>query len=222
VREREVWGAFWSSTSGGSRFGRMVSFLRPILIGPAVRRYTSRFFSTEGTFLECGCGSGESSSRVSRLSRRLVALDFSMEALLTARAIPIYAAFVQADIRRLPFRDGSISGIWNLGVMEHFEAAEGREILEEFRRVLKPGNAVLLFWPPDFSSTRWILAPIESFLSWRRARAFRVFPDEVNRLRSRRQGLETVAAAGFEPVAADFTWRDWFIHVVLIGRKPLA
>jgi SAM-dependent methyltransferase len=156
------------------------------------------------------------------LRRRLVALDFSLEALLVARATPTYTDHVQADIRRLPFRDGSISGIWNLGVMEHFEEDQGRAILAEFHRVLKPGHAVLLFWPPDFSSTRWILAPIERLVSWWRARPFRVFPDEVNRLRSRRHALETVAAAGFEPIAADFTLRDWFIHIILVGRKPLA
>jgi hypothetical protein len=29
-----------------------------------------------------------------------------------------------------------------------------------------------------------------------------------------------MAAAGFEGVAADFTFRDGFIHVVVVGRKP--
>lgn len=220
MKERDVWNSFWSSGSGTSLFGRMVSFLRPLMIAPAVKWYTSRFFSSEGIFLECGCGSGQSSSRVSRRDRRLVAIDFSLEALLTARAIPTYTDFVQADIRRLPFRDGSVSGIWNLGVMEHFEEDQGLAILEEFRRVLKPGRAVLLFWPPNFSSTRWVLAPLESLVSWWRARPFRVFPDEVNRLRSRRHALETAAAARFEPLAARFNLRDWFIHIVLIGRKP--
>lgn len=156
------------------------------------------------------------------MNRRIVAIDFSLAALLSARAIPTYTEHVAADIRRLPFRDGSISGIWNLGVMEHFDEDTGLAILAEFRRVLKPGHSALLFWPPNFSSTRWVLAPVESFVSWRRSRPFRVYPDEVNRLRSRRHALETVAAARFEPLAADFTMRDWFIYMVLVVRKPLA
>ncbi|HEY3122676.1 MAG TPA: methyltransferase domain-containing protein, partial [Thermoanaerobaculia bacterium] len=99
--------------------------LRLRILAPAVRAYTDRFFPSEGVFVECGCGTGQSSSRISRSRRRLIALDVSTEALRVARAVPTYTDHLQADIRRLPFPDGSISGIWNLGVMEHFEADQG-------------------------------------------------------------------------------------------------
>ncbi|HEY3123117.1 MAG TPA: class I SAM-dependent methyltransferase [Thermoanaerobaculia bacterium] len=222
MREREVWDEFWTTRGRNSLFERLSSFLRYRILAPAVRTYTDRFFPFEGVFVECGCGTGQSSSRISKFGRRLIALDVSMGALRSARAVPTYTDHLQADIRQLPFPDGSISGIWNLGVMEHFEADEGQGILVEFRRVLEPGRAVVLFWPPNFSSTRWILGPIERVLTWWRGKPFRVFPDEVNRLRSRRHAFATMASAGFQPLAADFTFRDWFIHIVAVGRKPLA
>ena len=70
--------------------------------------------------------------------------------------------------------------------------------------------------------SRLVLAPIEWLRSRFRGRPFRFFPDEVNRLRSRRHASETLRAAGLEPVAADFTLRDAFIHIVAVGRKPPA
>lgn len=222
MKESQIWDEHWVSTSGASLFGRLTSFVRTRILSRAVRAYTDRFFPSSGVFVECGCGTGQSSSRILRGRRRLVALDFSLPALRTAREILTYTEHLQADIRRLPFADDTVSGIWNLGVMEHFEPNQADTILAEFRRVLRPGHVAILFWPPDFGSSRWILGPIERFRSWRRGKPFRFFPDEVNRLRSRREAFATMAAAGFEGVAADFTFRDGFIHVVVVGRKPSA
>jgi len=128
---------------------------------------------------------------------------------------------VRGDIHALPFRDGSLAGIWNLGVMEHFPPAEGRAILEETARVLRPGACAVLFWPPEKGLSRLVLAPVE-WLRSRPGKPFRFFPDEVNRLTSRRHARQTLEAAGLEPVAADFTPRDAFIHIVAVGRKPAA
>jgi SAM-dependent methyltransferase len=132
----------------------------------------------------------------------------------------VHGGYVQADIRRLPLADDSVAGIWNLGVMEHFASGEVDSVLREFRRVLKPGHAMILFWPPEFGSSRLVLAPIEWFLTRRRGRPFRFFPGEPGRLKSRREALARITGAGFEPVAAEFGPQDAFIHVVVVGRKP--
>ena len=71
--------------------------------------------------------------------------------------------------------------------MEHFEASDGLELLVELERILRANGTVILFWPPMFGLSWWALAPFE----WERRRLsrreFRFFPDEVNRLRSKRQ-----------------------------------
>jgi len=80
----------------------------------------------------------------------------------------------------------------------------------------------VLFWPPEFGSSRWLLAPIEWARTRLRGQPFHFFPDEVNRLRSRRHAREILEAAGFEPVAIDFTFWDCLIHLVVVARKPAA
>jgi SAM-dependent methyltransferase len=218
---REDWERHWEKTTDGfSLIGFIASFVRTQILSRAVQAYAKKHFDEKGIFVECGCGTGGSSFRIPRSHRRLVALDYSAGALREARRVQAFTDRLQADIRRLPFRDASVSGIWNLGVMEHFDASSGGEILSEFRRVLKPGACVILFWPPEFGSSRWVLAPVEWFVSWRRGRPFRVFPDEVNRLRSRRHAADMVLAAGLESVAIDFTPRDAFIHMVVVAKRP--
>jgi SAM-dependent methyltransferase len=220
VNERETWERHWSSFGSGSTFGKLAALVRKRILSRAVRRYTDRFFPREGTFVECGCGTGQSSTRVFRNGRRLIAADLSLEALQATRRLALYSDQLQTDIRRLPLADDSVGGIWNLGVMEHFGSEEVDTVLREFRRVLKPGHVAILFWPPDFGSSRLVLAPIEWLLTWRHGRLFRLFPSEPSRLRSRNEARKRMVRAGFEPVAAEFGPRDAFIHVVVVGRKP--
>jgi SAM-dependent methyltransferase len=221
--EQETWERHWRSTAGRDALvGRIASAVRRHVLSRAVAHYADLYFPRSGIFVECGCGTGQASERIARDGRRLVALDFSSQALEQTRSVGSFTDRVQADIRRLPFHDGSVSGIWNLGVMEHFDAAEVGTILAEFRRVLQPGACAILFWPPEFGSSRWVLAPVEWLVGLRRGRAFHVFPDEVNRLRSRRHAAETIRTAGLEPVAVDFTLRDAFIHMVVVARRPAA
>jgi len=219
--EQEVWERHWSSTAGPDALvGRIASIVRRRVLSRAVAHYTDRYFPRSGVFVECGCGTGQASGLIGRDGRRLLALDFSSRALEQTRSVSSFTDRLQADIRTLPFRDASVSGIWNLGVMEHFDAAATGEILSEFRRVLQPGACAILFWPPEFGSSRWLLAPVEWLMSRRRGREFRVFPDEVNRLRSRRHAADILQAAGLETVAVDFTPRDAFIHLVVVARRP--
>ena len=220
---RAEWDAHWSAISPRrSLFGRVASLVRRQLLSRAVRRYAERFFPSEGFVVEAGCGTAQSSGRIERGGRRPVALDFSAPALREARAVPLFTGAVQADIERLPFASASLSGLWNLGVMEHFEADRGVRILREFARVLRPGAHAILFWPPEFGSSRLVLAPIEGVRSVLSGRPFRFFPDEVNRLRSKEHACRLLAAAGLEVAGLEFSARDAFIHLVVVARRPAA
>jgi SAM-dependent methyltransferase len=221
--DREVWDRHWHELQAGDAtfFGRLASLVRKRILAGAVRRYTERWFPGEGVLVEAGCGTAESSAGVLPRQRRCVGLDFSFAALLAARGAPPHRWLVRADIHALPFADDSLAGIWNLGVMEHFEPDDGRAILRELARALAPGAAAILFWPPELGLSRLVLAPIELLRS-RPGKPFRFFPDEVNRLRTLEHGRRTLREGGLEPVAVDFTWRDAFIHFVAVGRKPAA
>lgn len=218
----EVWDRHWEATHGpgGSWFGRLATLVRKQLLSRAVRHYAGRWFAPAGLFVECGCGTAQSSSRLAGAGRRFVALDISRAALSAARRVPVFGSFVNADLFRLPLAEGSVAGVWNLGVMEHFEEAQGIAILREIRRALAPGGVAILFWPPEYGSSRLVLAPIEAALSLVRRREVNFFPDEVNRLRSRAHAREMLGAAGLEPAAVELSPRDLFIHVVVVARKP--
>ncbi|MEO8587299.1 MAG: class I SAM-dependent methyltransferase [Acidobacteriota bacterium] len=218
--DARVWDDHWAALSGRrSLFGRLASFVRTSLLSRAVRAFADEHFPKDGVFVEAGCGTAESSSRIDPAGRTLVAMDISRLAVRAARRIPVFRGLLQGDLFRLPFRSASVAGLWNLGVMEHFPPEEGRALLREFARVLRPGGIALLFWPPEFGSSRLLLAPIEALRS-RARRPFRFFPDEVNRLTSRAHGLAMLEGTGLEPVVLSFGPRDLFIHLVVVARKP--
>lgn len=218
---RATWDEHWDAIQRDSSvFGRIASFVRVQVLSRAVAHYASRYLAADGPLLEAGSGTGQSSSRIGVEGRPRIALDYASRALRHARAVPVFDAFIQGDLARLPLRDASISGLWNLGVMEHFDEVAGVRVLREFRRVLVPGGHAVLFWPPDFGSSRMVLAPIETLLTWKRASRFQFFPDEVNRLRSRVHARRLLEAADLEERRIDFSFRDLFIHVVVVARRP--
>jgi ubiquinone/menaquinone biosynthesis C-methylase UbiE len=57
----------------------------------------------------------------------------------------IDAAFIVADVRRLPLADGSFDFVYAGGVVEHFP--ETKDALAQFRRVLRPGGRALVTVP---------------------------------------------------------------------------
>jgi len=215
-----VWDRHWAALSEKkSLFGRVASLVRTALLSRAVRAFADEHFAKDGIFVEAGCGTAESSTRIDPRGRTLVAMDISRLALRAARRVPVFNGLLQGDLFRLPFRDGTVAGLWNLGVMEHFPTEEGRALLREFARVLRPGGVALLFWPPEFGSSRLVLAPIEALRS-RAGAPFRFFPDEVNRLRSRAHGIAMLEGTGLEPVVLSLSARALFIHLVVVARKP--
>jgi SAM-dependent methyltransferase len=219
--DRHHWDAHWHALDGERRaFGRLASLVRRRVLQGALTWYAERYFPTDGPLVEVGCGTGEASASLRRGYR--IGADFSLGVLASMHGQVTYDSLLAADAKALPFGDASIAGIWNFGVMEHFPEDTGLAILRELRRVLAPGGVAILFWPPENGSSRWVLGPVERLRSAWSGRPFAFFPDEVNRLRNRRHGRELLLAAGLEPLRVDATWRDLFIHLVLVARRPTA
>ncbi len=214
------WDEHWASLQAGrSVFSLMAKAVRRFIFQPAVAWYGARFFPQSGIFVEMGCGSAYSSARLPKYQRKLIGLDFSAKALDCAKNEGRMDALILADIFAVPCRANSLDGIWKLGVMEHFSELEIGDCLREFRRVLKPGGVVILFWPTEHNLSRWILGPLERIISrWKRSN-FTFFPGEISRLRSKRQAQLFMESAGFRVDALDFNWRTAFIHMVIVATK---
>ena len=205
--EAEEWDRHWQGLKGILR-GRLFSLYRWQVRSRCVARAVAKHFTAPGVYVECGCGSSETSCRIRpKPGQTFLALDFAARPLGMALHQPCHAGGLQADIRRLPFRDQSLDGIWNLGVMEHFEEDEQLQILREFHRVLKPGGHLLLWWPPRLALDRCMLLPFE-----------KLFPSEPGRV-TRRAAAQMLVAAGFCEVVVLFPWNDLLTELVVIGCK---
>ncbi len=214
------WDDHWVSLQRKSSLFTWVSAAtRRLIFQPAVRHYVERFFPASGLFVEMGCGTAQSSAQVSRTARTLIGLDYSAVALCAAAQSGCLSALAQGDVLSAPFRSGSLDGIWNLGVMEHFSDVQLNECLCEFYRVLKAGGTVILFWPHEDNASRWLLGPLEWITTWVTKKPFTFFPDEVSRLRSPSQARMLLENNGFSILEITNSWRTAFIHTVVVGRR---
>jgi SAM-dependent methyltransferase len=108
-------------------------FLAPLVQGRAI-----------DLVLEAGCGTGRMSKRLAERYRwRVTPLDLSEIGLAHAAASGLTNC-VQADIRRLPFRDGAFDALVSLDVIAHLERAETPAAFAGFARVLRPGGLLIL------------------------------------------------------------------------------
>ena len=97
-----------------------------------------------------------------------------------------------ADVRRLPFLDGSFDAVYSMGTIEHFHDPE--IALHEMHRVLRPGGRAVVGVP-----NRWdpFLRPLMATV----LQALRLYGYGYERSFSRRAFRRMLESAGFEVVA---------------------
>lgn len=136
-------------------------------------------------WLDLGCGAG----RFTALApARAIGVEVAEAALVRARANVPGADFRQlADDGAIPVDHGAVGLVWCSEVLEHVPDALG--LLQECRRVLRPGGLLLLTTP--------------GFPWWRR-RASELDPlGEHVRFFTRRSLATALTAAGFGPVTVE-------------------
>lgn len=111
--------------------------------------------------LDFGCGSGRFSIILSSKARNVIALDITSEMIQVAKeengAKNIHYSMI--DGSHLPLKDGSIDFILTVWVLQY--AARGQEvyrkIIEEFKRVLKPGGRLFALEQVSFADESKLL-----------------------------------------------------------------
>lgn len=96
--------------------------------------------------LDAGCGTGWGTACLAAVAERAVGVDMSPAAILDAeREHGDLADFQQGDLRSLSFEDGTFDGVVCFEALGH--VAEVERVLDELRRVLRPGGMLLISSP---------------------------------------------------------------------------
>ena len=110
--------------------------------------------SGHGVTVDAGCGPGRHTVTMATASRKVVAVDISRNMLNVTRQRLSGEALrrvdlVQADIRRLPFRDCVADAIVNMEVLEHLPnpVDDSRSAIQEFRRIVRTPGVLLIEAP---------------------------------------------------------------------------
>ena len=210
------WDHYWKLQARGQKaYGYVANFYRRHIIKGTLNYHILQHFSQNSLLLHAGSGSGEVDLDVCQLMD-VVAIDFSSHALSTyAECHPDAVSLSQADIFKLPFPNATFDGVFNLGVMEHFNDAEMVNALTELHRIIKDDGKILLFWPPRWGLSVFVLRIIHSVARVVFKKELNLHPAELNLLKSRRHCQAFCSAAGLEIIGFRFGPRDLFTHQIV-------
>ena len=112
----------------------------PVLSDPALPR-----------LLDIGCGDARFTADATSHAR-VVGVDISTRALAYARALAPAARFVATAGAALPLRSNTFDLVTLLDVIEHIPDADEARVIEESRRVLRPGGRIVISTNTDRSA----------------------------------------------------------------------
>lgn len=104
------------------------------------------FAKSNGPVLDLGCGFGRHAVPLGKKGVRVVGLDVMAHLL---RELPARGRqAVQADMRRVPLRDGAMAGGYCMfNTFGYFTPADNKRVLAELGRVLAPGAPLVIQCP---------------------------------------------------------------------------
>jgi SAM-dependent methyltransferase len=103
--------------------------------------------------LDVACGAGFGLDMLDSAGARAVGVDYDADSLLNVRRTQPAARLAGGDATCLPLKNASIDVVVSFETIEH--VADARALVEEVRRVLKPGGRLVLstpnraFGPPE-------------------------------------------------------------------------
>jgi SAM-dependent methyltransferase len=114
---------------------------RAILL-PWMRSFAA-LLPSRGVVLDLGAGPCQDSAQLRGLGLQVTSLDRSRQ-MLTVAASQFPGPRVQADLRHLPVRDGSLSGVWACACLLHLDRVEVAPALAGIARALVPGGGLFV------------------------------------------------------------------------------
>jgi SAM-dependent methyltransferase len=126
---------FWNRAAGNRRFTH-----------PLDRERLTRALPREAIILDYGCGQGRLSSQLVELGYvNILGIDSSPEMIRIARAEVPDAGFVENDGEHIPCGDASLDAVLLFAVLTCIPEDEAQKnLLREFKRILRPGGLLLV------------------------------------------------------------------------------
>jgi len=224
LHDPQEWDQYWEKKdkAGALAYDVVASAYRTMFIKSNLNRVIHQEFDKGASLLHAGCGSGQVDADLHRYVD-VTAVDISPEALKRySRENPQAHAVRHADICKLPFADGSFDGVYNLGVVEHFEGEKLGLLFSELARVTRPGGKVVTFWPHKLATSAFVLDSIHFVLNDVLKKGVSLHPPEPSRIGSRAEAQQTFSDAGLDLVRYDFGARDLFVQAIAIGQRRAA
>ena len=219
--EEITWDNYWRKKETKIQaiiYRNIASFYRKFIIKRALNKIIEGEFEKDSKLLHAGSGTGEVDKDLIQ-KYDTTALDISKEALkLYKLNNGEKVKLIHASIFDIPVKSSTFSGVYNLGVMEHFTKEEDIEILKELRRVLKKDGKVVLFWPPKFGISVIFLNSTHFILNRILRRNIRLHPEEVSLIKSKRQVNEILKKSGFKLTKFYFGPMDFFTHCIIVAK----
>jgi ubiquinone/menaquinone biosynthesis C-methylase UbiE len=109
----------------------------------AIARYLQRWVDPDANLLELGAGYGEFSKSIRAARKWALDNNPALTEYWGTRITPL----IQQALETLPLGSGSMDAVFASNFFEHFTQEEGREILSEAWRVLRPGGRLIVVQP---------------------------------------------------------------------------
>ncbi len=221
LHDKQGWDSYWEQKQnhGALAYEAIATLYRNIVIKSRLNSVIHREFEGGANLLHAGCGSGQVDVDLHDYVN-ITAVDISVPALeIYRRENPKARAIKHASIFQLPFDDQSFDGVYNLGVVEHFEKDELSRVFSELRRVLKPGGKFVVFWPHAHATSVMVLDGIHWVMNDVLKQNRRLHPPEVSLVQSKRHARELLEGAGFSMRSFQFGPQDLFVQAVVVAEK---
>jgi ubiquinone/menaquinone biosynthesis C-methylase UbiE len=214
------WDYYWTikKTSLHSVYDKIAVFYRQNIIKPHLERFISKYLERNSIILHAGCGGGQVEEEIAH-SYTIIGMDISLNAIALYKKYHDDPNLILGDITSIGIKEGSLDGIYNLGVMEHFSVEEIKIILMEFRRILKKRGKIILFWPPEYGSTVIFFKIVHFILNPVLRRNIHFQPPEPSRIQSKKWVENIINQSGFTLEEINFGMEDFWTNMVVVIRK---
>ena len=213
------WDEYWSKKKSKLIYDFIAFFYRILLIRPSLNYHIMKFFRANQTLLHAGCGGGQVDKKISDFIN-IYALDISEKALnLYKKNNYKNIKLIHGSIFETNFNNKKFDGIYNLGVMEHFDLNDINKILREFHRILKDDGTIVLFWPHKKGISVNFLKFIKSLLSKFFKINLKLHPEEITYVKSKNQISKILELNNLKLIYYYFGIFDFFTQSIIVAKK---